>query len=214
MSHKILFLCPVFVVLLFTQKIDAVDYSVTNTAANTPGGACFNRDIGAQYSQQTLAAATSYIWNTFQQQNSPADRKNVPKVSLFIDDMSGVAFAINNELHVIMLVQGISKVTLGTLRERSLVYYTTKVLTFGSGMEMAQAGLGPSHWVKPGQGDRWDQGCDVTAQFLSYCNSLRNGFVAQLNKKMRNGYSNQFFVDLLGKTVDQLWSDYKAKYCN
>uniref|UniRef100_A0A3Q7FGI1 Uncharacterized protein n=1 Tax=Solanum lycopersicum TaxID=4081 RepID=A0A3Q7FGI1_SOLLC len=52
------------------------------------------------------------------------------------------------------------------------------------------------------------------SQFLSYCNSLRNGLVPQLNKKMRNGYSNQFFVDLLGKTINQLWSDYKAKYCN
>ena len=75
-----------------------------------------------------------------------------------------------------------------------------------------KAGLGLSHWVKPGQGDRWDQGYDVTAQFLNYCNSLRNGFVAELNKKMKNGYSDQFFVDLLGKTVDQLWGDYKAKF--
>ncbi|KAH0725792.1 hypothetical protein MTR67_003676 [Solanum verrucosum] len=75
-----------------------------------------------------------------------------------------------------------------------------------------KAGLGSSHWVKPGQGNRWDQVYDVTAQFLDYCNSLRNGFVAELNKKMRNGYSDHFFVDILGKTVDQLWSDYKAKF--
>ncbi|KAJ8647561.1 hypothetical protein MRB53_000584 [Persea americana] len=33
-----------------------------------------------------------------------------------------------------------------------------------------------------------------------------------LNGKMRNGYSNDFFMELLGKTVDQLWADYKAKY--
>ena len=48
MSHKILFLCPLLVLIL-NQKIDVVDYSVTNTVANTPGGASFNRDIGAQY---------------------------------------------------------------------------------------------------------------------------------------------------------------------
>jgi hypothetical protein len=35
-----------------------------------------------------------------------------------------------------------------------------------------------------------------------------------LNKKMRNGYSDQFFVELLGKTPDQLFTDYKAKYGN
>ncbi|KAH9302484.1 hypothetical protein KI387_014067, partial [Taxus chinensis] len=34
------------------------------------------------------------------------------------------------------------------------------------------AGLAPSHWVKPGGGDRWDQGYDVTAYFLQYCESI------------------------------------------
>ncbi|GMP38429.1 hypothetical protein CsSME_00009677 [Camellia sinensis var. sinensis] len=43
---------------------------------------------------------------------------------------------------------------------------------------------------------------------------IRNGFVAELNKKIRNGYSADYFVELLGKTVDQLWSDYKTKYSN
>jgi hypothetical protein len=36
--------------------------------------------------------------------------------------------------------------------------------------------------------------------------------VAELNNKMRTGYSAQYFVDLLGKTVDELWTHYKAKY--
>lgn len=94
------FLASLLIILaIFTPEIHAVDYAVTNRATNTPGGARFNRDIGAQYSQQTLAAATSFIWNTFQQ-NSPADRKNVQKVSMFVDDMGGVAYASNNEIHV------------------------------------------------------------------------------------------------------------------
>ncbi|KAL2933730.1 BTB/POZ domain-containing protein KCTD18 [Bienertia sinuspersici] len=38
------------------------------------------------------------------------------------------------------------------------------------------------------------------------------GFVAQLNKKMKDGYSYSFFKDLLGKSVDQLWSDYKVTH--
>ncbi|KAI9182199.1 hypothetical protein LWI28_023037 [Acer negundo] len=69
----------------------------------------------------------------------------------------------------------------------------------------------PSNWVLPGQGDRWYQGFD-TVQFMDYCTSLRNGFVAEHNKKMRSGYSNSYLVDLLGKTVDQLWCEYIAKY--
>ncbi|CAE5982774.1 unnamed protein product [Arabidopsis arenosa] len=75
-----------------------------------------------------------------------------------------------------------------------------------------KAGYVASHWVGAGGGDRWDQGYDVTARFLDYCNDLRNGFVAELNKKMRNGYSDGYFVDLIGKDVNQLWREYKAKY--
>lgn len=77
-----------------------------------------------------------------------------------------------------------------------------------------KARYAPSHWMQPGQGDRWDQQSDVTAHFLDYCNGLRNGFVADLNRRIRNGYSANLWVELLGKTVDQLWSDYKAKYGN
>ena len=74
----------------------------------------------------------------------------------------------------------------------------------------------PNGWVKSGEGQRWDEGYSVTARFLDYCNGLhqQQGFVAQLNKKMRDGYSDSFFHELLGKTVDQLWTDYKAKFAN
>ncbi|KAH1030845.1 hypothetical protein J1N35_043019 [Gossypium stocksii] len=57
-----------------------------------------------------------------------------------------------------------------------------------------------SHWVQPGQGDRWEQRFDVTARFLEYYDGLRNGFVAELNKKMRSGYNAGYVVELLGKT--------------
>ncbi|CAF1957318.1 unnamed protein product [Brassica oleracea var. botrytis] len=49
-------------------------------------------------------------------------------------------------------------------------------------------------------------------RFLDDCNNIRNGFIAKLNKKMKNGYSDGFLVDLLGKDVNQLWREYKAKY--
>jgi hypothetical protein len=75
-----------------------------------------------------------------------------------------------------------------------------------------KAGYAPGHWVKPGQGDRWDQGYDVTARFLDYCDSLKPGFVAQLNAKLKGGYSDDFFAQILGKNVQQLWQEYKAKY--
>ncbi|KAF9592697.1 hypothetical protein IFM89_016774 [Coptis chinensis] len=67
----------------------------------------------------------------------------------------------------------------------------------------------PSHWVQPRGGDRWDQGYDVTARFLDYCNSLKDGFVAQLNSKMKTGYSNNFFNLLI--CLGRLWINFGEK---
>ncbi|KAL0384267.1 UNVERIFIED_CONTAM: Basic secretory protease [Sesamum radiatum] len=205
----------------------AVEYSVTNTAADTPGGARFNTDIGAQYTHETLNAATTFIWGIFQQ-NNPSDRKSVERVSLFIDDMDGVAYASNNEIHVsARYIQGYT----GDVKTEftGVVYHEMTHIWQWNGNGQApggliegiadfvrlKAGYAPSHWVKPGQGDRWDQGYDVTARFLDYCDGLGSGtFVAELNKKMRDGYSDGFFQELLGKSVNELWTDYKAKYSN
>jgi hypothetical protein len=191
-----------------------------------PGGVRFRDQIGAQYATQTLDSATQFIWKVFQQ-NTPADRKTVQKVSLFVDDMDGVAYTSNNEIHLsARYVNSYS----GDLKNEitGVLYHEMTHVWQWNGNGQANGGLiegiadyvrlkanyAPSHWVKPGQGNKWDQGYDVTARFLDYCNGLRNGFVADLNKLMRNGYSDQFFVQLLGKTVDQLWKDYKAKYGN
>ncbi|KAH6789837.1 Plant basic secretory protein family protein [Perilla frutescens var. frutescens] len=202
----------------------AVEYTVTNTAENTPGGAKFNTDIGAQYSLQTMDAATNFIWGIFQQTN-PSDRKSVDRVSLFIDDMDGVAYASNNQIHVsaryINSYSGPSDVK--TEITGVLYHEMTHVWQWnGNGQAPGgliegiadfvrlKAGYVPSHWVRSGEGDKWDQGYDVTARFLDYCDGLRSGFVAELNKKMRDGYSQSFFEELLGKSVDTLWADYKA----
>ena len=219
------FLSFLVTLVIAMQGIYAVEYVVTNTAGNTPGGVRFNNEIGSEYSKQTLISATNFIWSLFQQNNA-ADRKNVPKVSLFIDDRDGVAFTSNNEIHVsARYINGYSG-NVKTEITGVLYHESTHIWQWnGNGQSTPggliegiadyvrlKAGYAPSHWVKPGQGDRWDQGYDVTARFLDYCNSLRNAFVAELNKKLRNGYSANFFVELLGKNVDQLWKDYKAKY--
>ncbi|KAI4295708.1 hypothetical protein L6164_035725 [Bauhinia variegata] len=222
LSHAIFLI----VILAGIHGSHEVEYTVTNNALSTAGGVRFRNEIGEASAQQILDSATQFIWRVFQQ-NAPADRKNVQKVSLFVDDMDGVAYTINDEIHLsARYVEAYS----GDLRREIwgvLYHEMTHVWQWnGNGQTPGgliegiadyvrlKAGYAPSHWVKPGQGNKWDQGYDVTAYFLDYCNSLRNGFVAELNKKMRGGYNSQFFVDLLGKTVDQLWSDYKAKYGN
>ncbi|KAG6406617.1 hypothetical protein SASPL_134223 [Salvia splendens] len=183
----------------------AVEYSVTNTAENTPGGTKFNNVIGAEYSQQTLAAASDFIWGIFQQTN-PADRKSFDRVSLFIDVFDEVefkdapAYASNNEIHW----NGNGN------RDEQLLYLNEGIADF----VRLKAGYPAPGWEGPGKGDRWDEGYSVTARFLEYCDGLKSGFVAELNKKLRDSYSPNFFQDLLGKSVDTLWAEYKATYAN
>ncbi|KAL5706860.1 hypothetical protein ACHQM5_024972 [Ranunculus cassubicifolius] len=225
MARLTLFLSSILF-LTILPGLQAVTYSVTNTATNTPGGIRFTNEIGAQYSLQTLQSASAYVWRIFGQ-TQPTDRKNVQRVSMFVDDMDGVAYTSNNEIHVsAKYIAGYS----GNVRTEitGVLYHEMAHVWQWNGNGQApggliegiadyirlKAGLGPSHWVQPGGGDRWDQGYDVTARFLDYCNSLKSGFVLQLNAKMRTGYNNNFFVELTGKTVEQLWREYKAKYAN
>lgn len=71
-------------------------------------------------------------------------------------------------------------------------------------------GLAPEEWARMGLGSHWDEGYAVTAYFLDYRNGLKSGFVAELNKLMKDDYSDEFFPVVLGKTVDELWMDYKT----
>ncbi|KAE8008045.1 hypothetical protein FH972_004593 [Carpinus fangiana] len=225
-QYCMVFFLSFLVTLAAIGGIHGVDYVVTNTARNTSGGIRFDKDIECLYGKQALISATKFIWRLFRE-NDCADKKNVQKVSLFIDDMDGVAYASDNEIHVsARYINGYS----GDLKREftGVIYHETthiwqwdgKGLTPGGLIEgiadfvRLKAGYVPSHWVQAGKGDKWDHGYDVTARFLDYCNSLRNGFVADLNKKMKSSYNSTFFVELLGKSVDQLWSDYKAKYGN
>nr|GEX91963.1 basic secretory protease [Tanacetum cinerariifolium] len=222
MNHNIFYVLSLLAFLATLHVTAAVDYTVTNTAAATAGGVRFDNEIGSQYATETLSSATSFIWSTFQQ-NTDSDRKNVAQVSVFIDDMDGVAYASNNEIHVsAKYIQGYG----GDVKNEitGVLYHEMTHIWQWNGNGQApggliegiadyvrlKAGYAPSHWVQPGEGDKWDQGYDVTARFLDYCNGLRDGFVAELNKMMRGGYNDGFFVDLLGETVDQLWAEYKA----
>ncbi|KAK9992604.1 hypothetical protein SO802_027589 [Lithocarpus litseifolius] len=225
MAIQMFFVSFLVSLVLAIHGIHAVEYEVTNNAGNTPGGVIFNNEIGSDYSKETLISATDFIWSLFQQ-STDADRKNVPKVSLFIDDTDEVAYASGNEIHVsARYINGFSG-DVKTEITGVLYHESTHIWQWdGNGQNnpgaliegiadyvRLKAGYVPSNWVQPGQGNSWDERSDVTARFLDYCNSLRNGFVAELNKKMRTDYNANFFNELLGKTVDQLWSDYKAQY--
>ncbi|CAH8262288.1 unnamed protein product [Arabidopsis lyrata] len=186
--------------MLAISLVNAVDFSVVDTTGDSPGGRKFREEIGgASYGEQTLRSATDFVWGLLQQTN-PSDRRDIKMITLFMENGNGVAYNSNlgNEIH--FNAGYLAGVSGDVKREFTGVVYHEVVHSWqwdgpGGLIEgiayyvRLKAGYAPSHWVGPGRGDRWDQGYDFTARFLDYCNDLRNGFVAELNKKMRNGYS-------------------------
>uniref|UniRef100_A0A0C9S800 TSA: Wollemia nobilis Ref_Wollemi_Transcript_12531_1084 transcribed RNA sequence n=1 Tax=Wollemia nobilis TaxID=56998 RepID=A0A0C9S800_9CONI len=225
------FLLPLLFVVGMTSMMglttQALDLVVTNSDQGSDGGKRFDAEIGQSTALEILDSASKFVWDTFHQQ-SAADRKNVQKITLIVESMpSGVAFTANDEIHLsseyVASFQGDVKTEI-----RGVLYHEVTHVWQWSGNGNAPggliegiadyvrltAGLAPSHWVKPGGGDRWDQGYDVTAYFLQYCESVSSGFVANMNAKLAGGWNVSFFNDLTGKSVDELWNDYKAKYAS
>ncbi|CAN0927010.1 Basic secretory protease (Fragments) [Linum grandiflorum] len=216
-----------------------IDYVVTNKAGNTsPGGVRFKKELGESYAKRTMMLATAFAWRVFDQLDGvPASsRKPVQKIELVLvpfqyhsngtGSVRYVAYVRNAS--VIVMDSDYLGTFKGDLKREfgGLVYNQVATILQWKGNGEAptgvttgitdyvrmKAGFDGSFRVAAGQGKRWDGGYDVTGKFLEYCNKLKRGFVAELNAKMRNGYTRGYFVDILGKNVDLLWSEYKASY--
>ncbi|KAJ8769005.1 hypothetical protein K2173_024000 [Erythroxylum novogranatense] len=223
-QFHILFVLSFLLLLPLATDAHALDFCVINNASSTKGAHRFMRELGIGYTKRELIASTSFIWSLFHE-HSASDIKHVKKVTLYIDVFDGLAYTINDEIHInadyIATYSGDVKreITGVIVHELAHVWQWFADGQAPGGLIEGIAdfvrlkrGYAPSHWVHRGQGDKWDQGYDVTARFLDYCNDLKHGFVAKLNKKMKHSYSDRYFLDLLGKSVDQLWSDYKDIY--
>ena len=211
--------------LALAATAGAVTFNATDAASGTGGGQRFEQAMGLAYASQVLSNASTFIWSAFNQ-TSAADRKAVGAVTLVVADVGGaVAFTSDDVITLSAPYVGNfsgdvkAEVTGVLFHETTHVWQWDGQGTADGGLiegiadfVRLKAGYAPGHWVQPGQGDRWDQGYDVTARFLDYCDSLKPGFVALLNAKMKDGYSDDFFVQILGKSVQQLWQEYKAKY--
>ncbi|KAL3730019.1 hypothetical protein ACJRO7_027082 [Eucalyptus globulus] len=75
-----------------------------------------------------------------------------------------------------------------------------------------KGGYASKGWPRKGSGSRWDDGYAVTAYFLDHCNDLKHGFVAELNALMKYSYSETFFIQVLGKSLHDLWRDCNLAY--
>jgi hypothetical protein len=213
------------------QGIHAVDFVVNNSVEGSDGGKRFDSEIGRADAQQIMDAASQFIWQTFAQQ-SITDRKNVQTVTLFVELFEGSlseypAYTKNDQIHLsakyVANYQGDVKNEITGI----LYHEMTHVWQWNNNNAAPSwliegiadyvrltADLARSDWVKPGGGNSWEDSYAVTAYFLQYCDSVTSGFVAKMNSKLRDGWDLGFFNDLTGKSVDELWNDYKAKYAN
>lgn len=230
---SILLLCILLTSSSLLPAIHAVQYTVTNNAKNTPGGKRFDQEIGVDFTLKTLNTITQFIYKLFQQQ-TPADRRDVKVLNLYISDFndawayttgaSGDNINVSAQAIEQYFPRGQAKWAF-----TSLLYHEVGHIFQWSGDFTAPGGLteGVADYVrvksgfydegsytKPGEGEKWDEGYGVTERFLEYGDSLREGFTVELNKKIRYSYSDDVWVDLLGKSVDALWAEYKAKYAN
>jgi len=217
----------VIILAMAVQGIHGLNFVVTNPAEGSDGGRRFDNEIGRAEAAQIMDDASQFIWQTFAQ-SSPADRRNTDiTISLSVESMSGLAYSSADQIH--LSAEYVANYQGDVKREITGVLYhevTHSLQWNGKGagptgliegiadyIRLA-AGLAPSNWPKPGSGDKWDEGYTVTAYFLQYCDTVTSGFVAKMNSKLRDGWDLGFFNDLTGKSVDELWNDYKAKYAN
>ncbi|KAF2760626.1 BSP-domain-containing protein [Pseudovirgaria hyperparasitica] len=76
-----------------------------------------------------------------------------------------------------------------------------------------QAGLAPPHWKKEA-GGRWDAGYQHTGYFLDYLEQrFGRGTVMRVNERLkgRRYEEKEFWQDVVGKSVKDLWADYQQK---
>ncbi|KAI4375556.1 hypothetical protein MLD38_013412 [Melastoma candidum] len=215
--------------LVIIQRSDAVQYKVVNNVTNVLYGDLIILGVGGvEFSKKTMKSATDFVLRTLRETKSEDLRKDVPRViGLFFQDMDGsAATTLQDGIHMSVgyiaryLSSDVRKEFVGViLHEMTHVWQwfgddrTPVGLTEGiADYVRLRAGYARIDWVKPGEGDRWDQGYDVTARFLDYCEGLKDGFVSEMNKRLKTFYKDEYFIEILGKDVHRLWREYKAKY--
>ncbi|XP_047964792.1 uncharacterized protein LOC125209232 [Salvia hispanica] len=226
-----IFLIPVSLLLsCLVQHIHATQYIVTNTVPNTPGGQLFDTEIGVNFTLSIMPTINEFIYKVFEE-SSPEDRRDVPVLNVYISEFPGYAYKNGDNINIsasamynIYQPRSISKWMFTSVMFHEMAHVFQWHGNFGAPggltegtadyVKVKSGYYNQDSYTKPGAGQKWDEGYGVTERFLEYCDSLLEGFTVKLNKKMRFKYDQVYWVELLGKPVEQLWRDYKAKYGN
>jgi hypothetical protein len=155
-------------------------------------------------------------------------------VTLILRDMPGVAYTTGSELDNDHKEIHFSLRYIAGIREDRLAHEITGVVThevvhcyqhnaFGTcpggliegiaDWVRLSCSLSPPHWKRHADGD-WDAGYERTAYFLEYLEDrFGEGTVRRMNEKLRiqRYHQKQFWTELVGRPVEQLWGDYREK---
>ncbi|KAL3652939.1 hypothetical protein CASFOL_002620 [Castilleja foliolosa] len=209
-----------------------IQYNVIKNTSNLDAIKLFDNEIGDEFAAQVMSNATTFAWQVLNQTDYASEEKYIPKViSLYLSDFAGYglenyetikisAWYINSTYHTLGNTSKLLFTSLMYHEITHIVQWKPNEAPYGliegiADYVMRKSGYYQEEWYKKvGSGKTWDEGYEITEMFLEYCDSLKNGFTAQLNKKMRYSYSDDYFEELLGKNVSQLWKDYKAIHGN
>ncbi|XP_071740359.1 uncharacterized protein [Rutidosis leptorrhynchoides] len=226
--HNTFFVCTLLIFSLSFHGTDsALNFEVINQAAQTPGGMKFDQQLGIPGAKEILAQVNDFIWNEVLEQTTPEDRIPMDHIEVLILEniVGGDGVASANHINVsAIFFQREPDIKHGFRHLMS--HEMTHCLQWngeGTTPQMLVEGIADyttlraktvdrARFEKPGDGEKWDQGYHITALFLEYCDTVTPSFVAKLNKMMRKKYDVGYFKEITGKPVEQLWSDYKAKY--
>jgi len=219
--------CVVVWVVLFgalAHPSSAVNYVVNIKSIDTPGGLRFSQQFSDAVG--VLESATTYIQGAF----SESQPKAIDTVTLTVDSFAGVAQTGGSEIELSsdyvasqpddpakmhFEIEGVLYHEMTHVWQNNNGAYGTDNFFSGTIEGVADwvrltAGFPSAGWGPRAKGGNWYDGYTTTAYFLDWiATNKKPGFVNDLNLKMAQPWSNDFFQQIVGTGVDELWTEYQ-----
>ncbi|KAF5951800.1 hypothetical protein HYC85_009744 [Camellia sinensis] len=215
MAHHLhRFMASLLALAALLQANEALEFDVFNKVPSTPGGVQFDKEIGIPFTKRLMEKQQNSYGTCWRQMARRIGRTDVEVVHMVIDNYDGYV-AIT---YIGACTTNVSAVFLnGDYGDNikwsftSLIYHemthiwqwyppmtpTGLIEDIADYTALKAKYYKPEFFARPGSGKRWDQGYSITARFLEYCDGLKPGFVAAMNRKMRDTWSLNYFVELV-----------------
>ncbi|KAG9440507.1 hypothetical protein H6P81_020672 [Aristolochia fimbriata] len=214
--------------VLPVEAVPYCRYQVWNNANGTKGSTRFENEIGMSYAVDLLSRASNLTWQVLKQ-GRREERKNFAVVRLYLDDFDGTGITRNNDISISASYIGNYSGDAKTEFTRLVYHEVAHVWQWGKNGGAPEGlvdGIAdfvalkankindnvhhrPVEELQAGGRTRWTNSCkswapwQIMVCFLEFLNGIREGIVAELDWRMRRRFSNDIFVELLGKTVEE-----------